>query len=277
MKMVENIIQVKDYVTKSNLPASDFVINPYVGCPHACKYCYACFMKRFTGHKDPWGAFIDIKVCDIAINSKKLAGKSVFMASVTDCYNIFEEQYGITRKILEQLVFINCNLAISTKSKLILRDINLLKQCRKLKVAISLNTLDENFKNDMDKASSVKDRLSTLQELHLNGIYTVLFISPIFPELTDYKALLEQTHGYVDEYWFENLNLRGNYKQTILSYIQENYSDLYPLYEEIYVKGNSSYWLELGLQIESYCREHNIAHINYFFHKDLVKAKLERG
>lgn len=42
--MKEQIIEVKDYITKSNLPASDYVINPYIGCPHACEYCYACFM-----------------------------------------------------------------------------------------------------------------------------------------------------------------------------------------------------------------------------------------
>ena len=57
-------IEIKDYLTKSNLPASDYVINPYVGCPHGCKYCYASFMKRFTGHKEEWGKFIDIKLCN---------------------------------------------------------------------------------------------------------------------------------------------------------------------------------------------------------------------
>ena len=60
MNIIEKEIQVKDYLTKSNLPASDYVINPYVGCPHGCKYCYASFMKRFTGHKEEWGTFIDI-------------------------------------------------------------------------------------------------------------------------------------------------------------------------------------------------------------------------
>lgn len=64
MEIIEKHIQVNDYVTKSNLPASDYVINPYVGCPHGCKYCYASFMKRFTGHKEDWGTFIDIKQCE---------------------------------------------------------------------------------------------------------------------------------------------------------------------------------------------------------------------
>ena len=50
MSIVENEVVVKELVTKSNLPASDYVINPYVGCPHGCRYCYACFMKRFTNH-----------------------------------------------------------------------------------------------------------------------------------------------------------------------------------------------------------------------------------
>ena len=87
MKIKEQIIEVKDYVTKSNLPASDYVINPYVGCPHGCKYCYACFMKRFTKHDEEWGTFIDIKHCSKPISKKKLEGKTIFLSSVTDCYN----------------------------------------------------------------------------------------------------------------------------------------------------------------------------------------------
>ena len=61
VRIVENEIAVKDLVTKSNLPASDYVINPYVGCPHGCRYCYACFMKRFTRHREEWGRFMALQ------------------------------------------------------------------------------------------------------------------------------------------------------------------------------------------------------------------------
>lgn len=274
MTINEKVVQAKDYLTKSNLPASDYVINPYVGCPHACKYCYACFMKRFTGHTEEWGTFVDIKQCDKPISAKRLQNKSVFLSSVTDCYNRFEKKYKITREILEQLVNIKCYIGISTKSKLILRDIDLLKKCKDLKVAVSINTLDEDFKNDMDNASSIKDRLFTLKELHNSGIYTVLFMSPIFPYITDFKSIIEKSCTYVDEYWFENLNLRGSYKQIILKYIKEKYQNIYSEYEKIYIKNKKTYWTDLSIKIEKYCSENHIKYINYFYHKELVEKKL---
>jgi len=61
MSLVIKEIDVKSVMTKSNLPVSDFSVNPYVGCTHACKYCYASFMKRFTNHPEPWGEFVDVK------------------------------------------------------------------------------------------------------------------------------------------------------------------------------------------------------------------------
>jgi len=273
MKVKE--IKVSDYLTKSNLPSSDFVINPYVGCSHGCKYCYASFMKRFTGHKENWGDFVDIKKCDKKIDLKKISGKNVFLSSVTDCYNGLEEKYQITRNILTQLVNSDCNLSISTKSNLILRDIDLLKQIKNSTVSISINTLDENFKNDMDKGSSIRNRIEALKELHKNKIHTVLFMSPIFPFITDWKAIIEKTKDFVDEYWFENLNLRGNYKKDILEYIQKNYEEFYPKYLDIFNKKDNRYWKNLSTEINLYCKEKNIKFINYFYHKELVEKKKE--
>ena len=271
--MIIKEIQVNDYLTKSNLPASDYVINPYVGCTHGCRYCYASFMKRFTGHEEKWGEFLDIKLCDKKIDLKKISGKNVFLSSVTDCYNKFEEKYKITRNILEQLVDSDCYLSISTKSKLILRDIDLFKKMKNLVVCMSINTLDEKFRNDMDNASTIKERMEALKELHNNGIYTVLFMSPIFPFITEWKEIIEETKDYIDEYWFENLNLRGDYKKDILDYIKNNYTSLYTDYIDIYEKHNNKYWQDLAKEIEDYCEKNNIKYINYFYHDKLVEKK----
>lgn len=267
MNIMERVVEAQDIVTKSNLPTCDYVINPFVGCPHACKYCYACFMKRFTKHEETWGTFIDVKRCDKPINAKRLEGKRVFLSSVTDCYNPFEKKYQSTRKILEQLAGIDCRLSISTKSSLILRDIALLKQCRNVKAAVSLNTLDEQFRRDMDCADSIADRLHTLKTLYDSGIYTVLFLSPIFPGITDCKEIIDSTKEYVCEYWFENLNLRGSYRAVIMNYISECYPRLFGLYDEIYRKRNMNHWEELAAELADYCRINGIQGINYFYHK----------
>ena len=271
--MIIKEIKTNDYLTKSNLPSSDYVINPYVGCTHGCKYCYASFMKHFTGHDEKWGEFIDIKSCNKKIDLKKISGKNVFLSSVTDCYNELEEKYSITRNILEQLQYSDCNLSISTKSKLILRDIDILKKIKNLTVSLSINTLDEKFRSDMDNASSINERLETLRKLHENGIYTILFMSPIFPYITEWKEIIEISKDFVDEYWFENLNLRGSYKKEILEYIKTNYSKLYDSYVEIYVKNKDEYWRNLAIEIEKFCDENNIKYINYFYHKELVEKK----
>ena len=84
--MVIQEIQTKGIMTKSNLPVADFSVNPYVGCTHACKYCYASFMKRFANHPEPWGDFVDVKVWPDIKNPNKYAGKEAFLGSVTDCY-----------------------------------------------------------------------------------------------------------------------------------------------------------------------------------------------
>ena len=273
MKIMERTVQVKDLLTKSNLPASDYVINPYVGCPHGCKYCYACFMKRFTNHSEEWGQFIDIKQCSRAISKKRLQGKTVFLSSVTDCYNPFEEKYECTRKILEQLTAIDCELSIATKSKLIRRDVDLLKKCKKLKVSMSVTTMYHPCRKDMDNASTISERLKTLEVLHENGIYTILFMSPIFPEITDFRAIIEASKDYVEEYWFENLNLRGSYKPRILEYVKTHYPQYTQLYHEIYTEGNMAYWQSLSRAIEAYCSKHSVKYINYFYHEKLVAEK----
>lgn len=227
-------IRVKSVISKSNLPVCDYSVNPYVGCPHACKYCYASFMKRFTGHGEPWGTFLDVKDWQPVHHPEKYRGKAFFIGSVTDPYHPMEAQFGRTRAFLEQLQDSGAKLSIQIKSDLVLRDLELIKTFPDARVGFSINTLDEDVKNDMDRAVSIERRLAAMKAFHDAGVRTTCFISPIFPGLTDVEAIIQRVNGQCNLIWLENLNLRSDYKTVISDYISRKYPQLIPLYDEIY-------------------------------------------
>ncbi len=86
-------VETKNIMTKSTLPVGGYSVNPYVGCTHGCKYCYASFMKRFTGHTEPWGTFLDVKHWPAIKNPAKYKGQRVVIGSVTDGYLPQEAQF----------------------------------------------------------------------------------------------------------------------------------------------------------------------------------------
>lgn len=206
-------IDVKSVMTKSSLPVGGYSVNPYVGCPHACRYCYASFMKRFTGHTEPWGTFLDVKNWKPITNPHKYDGERVVIGSVTDGYNPYEEEFHRTRRLLEELRGSDAEIMICTKSDLVLRDLDLLKSFPKVTVSWSVNTLDEQFCADMDNAVSIERRLKAMRQTYEAGIRTVCFVSPIFPRITDVKAIIEEVKDYADLIWLENLNLEAMAKQ----------------------------------------------------------------
>ena len=293
MKALISKKEVKGVITKSNLPVCDFSVNPYLGCLHACKYCYASFMKRFSKHTEPWGEFLDVKCWGEIKNPEKFDGKTMFISSVTDPYQPLEEKYERTRTLLEQLKGVDVGLSIATKSDLILRDLDLLKSFSNVRVSFSINTLDEKFKDDMDDATSIKRRLKAMKTLYGEGIRTTCFISPIFPEITDVPSIIDETKEYCNLVWLENLNLRGDYKSRILTYIKKEYPDLTPLYNQIYNKKDRSYWENLNEELKSYCEKANLEYVrdddsikrpfseppivvNYFYHEEITKTAKKR-
>lgn len=241
-------VETKNIMTKSSLPVGGYSVNPYVGCTHGCKYCYASFMKRFTGHTEPWGTFLDIKHWPAIKNPRKYKGQRVVIGFVTDGYLPQEKEIRNTRRILEQLKNSGAEILICTKSDLVLRDIDLLKEMGKVTVSWSINTLDEKFQADMDQAVSISRRLEAMKQVYEAGIRTVCFISPVFPGITDFEKIFERVKDQCDLVWLENLNLRGGFKQEILDYIQKCYPHLVTLYDEIYRKGDRSYFRALENQ-----------------------------
>ena len=290
-------------MTKSSLPLGGYSVNPYVGCPHACKYCYASFMKRFTGHAEPWGTyasfmkrftghaepwgtFLDIKNWKPIRNPRKYDGARLVIGSVTDGYNPYEEVFRRTRRLLEELQGCDPEIVICTKSDLVLRDLDLLKNFRRVTVSWSVNTLDEAFRADMDNAVPIARRLEAMRQVYEAGIRTVCFVSPIFPGITDVKAIALRVKDFTDLIWLENLNLRGQFKGGILHYIREKHPSLVPLYEEIYNRKSPDYWQALEQEIAAFAAGQGFPYrvndlpygrsepgkpvlVNYFYHEKI--------
>lgn len=280
---------VKSILSKSNLPVCEYSVNPYVGCTHGCKYCYAAFMKRFTGHREPWGTFLDVKTWPEIKNPEKYAGKELFLGSVTDPYLPQEEIYGRTRTLLMQLQGSGAKISIATKSDLILRDLDLIKTFPEARVSWSVNTLDEAFRSDMDQAAPIERRLAAMEAFYRAGIRTTCFVSPIFPGITDIEAIIRRVKKQCHLIWLENLNLRGSYKTVIMNYIQDTYPQLFPLYREIYCNGNRSYWEMLDRRLKTNAAEIGLDYVtnddsikrpfdappvivNYFYHEQIKKS-----
>ena len=197
--MIIKEIQSKTILSKSRV--YPYVINPYTGCQHHCTYCYARFMKRFSGHREPWGQFVDVKINapDLLrqeIKRKKL-GK-VWVSGVCDPYQPLEAKYKLTRQCLDILSQNDWPVAVQTRSPLVLRDLDILKNGKYFEVGLTITTADEHIRQLFEPgAPPIKDRVRALDELHRAGIRTYAMIAPMLPGAEELADILAGKVDYV--------------------------------------------------------------------------------
>lgn len=203
--MIIREIQSKSILSKSEI--YPYVINPFVGCAHNCTYCYARFMKRFTGHKEPWGEFVDVKINAPELLKKEITKKKmgrVWISGVCDPYQPLEARYGLTRGCLEILAEHQWPVVIQTRSPLVLRDLDLLKQGTNFEVGFSIPTAAEETRKIFEpSAPSIRSRISALEQLHQAGLRTFAMIAPILPGAEDLPELLI---GKIDHVILDRMN-----------------------------------------------------------------------
>lgn len=229
--MVINEKTASSILNKSGIPGISWVINPYTGCLHSCVYCYATFMRRFTGHSEPWGKFLDVKVNAPELLEKELRRKTVtgtvMLSSVTDAYQYAEAKYRITRRLLEILLDHDVNVEILTKCDLITRDTDLLKRFRNASVGISIMTADDRSARLFEPyAPPPSKRLAALAKLKDSGIGTWAFISPYLPGISDVEALFTKLRRIADETAIEAFNMRGACLQGVKKVMKQHYPDM---------------------------------------------------
>ena len=204
-------INARSILTRTNIPGGDYCLNPYVGCAHACRYCYATFMSRYSGHIEPWGSFTDIKANAVVLLRKALRRKRegrVIVSSVTDPYQPVEATYEITRDCMELLGASDLEVSVLTKSRLVERDIDLLKTTANVEIGLTITTDSEEVRRLMEPgASSIAERLAALKHLHEAGIPTYVFIGPILPMRPE--KLVEAVAPHADSILIDRMNYRG--------------------------------------------------------------------
>ncbi|MBU4331495.1 radical SAM protein [Patescibacteria group bacterium] len=266
--MKTNTIQCKTLLTKSRLPEVDYCINPYVGCLHGCVYCYARFMRRFTGHDEPWGHFLDVKINAPEVLARELARKPkkgmVLLGSVTDAYQPVEQTYRVTRAILEILLQHDFPVSVLTKSSLVVRDLDLFKQFSQCEVGLTITTTDQGIARNFEPRSSApQQRIEALDTLHRSGITTYAFIGPILPKLTNLEAIFTAIQGKVGFVMAESLNMKCGNWENIQNLLESKYPHLLSLYQSRFSR---TYWEQIERELRTLSEKFKIPLKGFYQH-----------
>jgi DNA repair photolyase len=158
-------------------------------------------------------------------------------------------------------------LGIQTKSDLVLRDIDLLRQFKICQVGMTVTTLDDSLRKEIEPfTSSVQKRIEALGKLKEAGINTYVFIGPILPFFTEWKEIVCGTKNFADSYMFENLNITGAVWGCVRNWLAERHRNLLGEYERIYFT-KSGYLDKVEEELKLFCKEQKVDFRIYFHHR----------
>ena len=232
-------IECKSLLTRSGI--CDYAVNCYVGCQHACAYCYARYMKRFTGHTEPWGTFVDARINApyvLAGQLRRARSGRVFLSSVCDGWQPLEAEYRLTRECLRLLVDAGFPVGVLTKSALVERDLDLLAEGH-CDLGVTITTADEQLRARLEpEASPSADRVAVLRQAAARGIPVWAFLGPLLPYLADGEDNIEALLGMLEgipltHLHADKLNLRPGVAKSVGAFIARYYPGLAALYQEL--------------------------------------------
>lgn len=229
----------KQIISKNDSPDVPFnlSINPYQGCEHGCPYCYARNSHEYWGYEAglAFEQTILIKKDATRLLEREFQKKSwkvepIMLSGNTDCYQPAEQKFRITRSLLQVFAKYQHPVALITKHSAILKDLDILKELaekRLVHVAVSLTTLDEELRRNMEpRTASVKNRLKTIQELSKAGIPVHVNLAPIIPALNSDEVFeLVKTaseHG-ANSASYIMVRLNGRIAQVFEGWLRDTY------------------------------------------------------
>ncbi len=197
---------IRSIISRNDSPDLAFArtINPYRGCEHGCIYCFARPNHAYVGlspgldfetrlFAKPDAA----RLLEQELSNPRYVPERIQLGASTDAYQPIEREHGITRAILEVLDRFNHPVGITTKSALVLRDLDILTRMAARNLAfviVAVTTLDRGLARAMEPRASTPDRrLMTIEALSRAGIPVAVGLAPMIPGLTDHEmdAILE--------------------------------------------------------------------------------------
>ncbi|TMI71554.1 MAG: radical SAM protein [Bacillati bacterium ANGP1] len=239
-------IQVKSVLNRVQGMSFKWSINPYRGCSHGCKFCYARLTHWYLDQDgvNSWSSRIFVKINAPEVLRRELAHHSwtreeVHLGTATDPYQPAEGSYKISGQILEALTPVN----IVTRSTMVVRDVDLLTRLASgpgAMVCFSIATMDAAVAREIEPdVPPPLRRLEALRSLALAGVPVAVLLAPVIPGITDHPKQLAAVVMAAKDYgasslWTNALHLGDITRQAFFQYLEHRRPELIPEYERMY-------------------------------------------
>jgi len=230
----------------------DWSLNPYVGCPHACRYCFARAYNARYRDRDVGDAFdknVEIKsnfVERLRVDLGRNPQGSVAIGTATDPYQPIEGKYQLTRRCLEALVDHPMPTSIVTKGPLVVRDIDVLKKLDEktdLTVYFSVPCVDEEIVRKTEPGTAPpRQRLRALRMLREAGIDAAVLCMPVLPGISDREESLHAAARAASEagataFRHRPLKIDAEIQQYYYDFLATEFPVMVPRYAALYRGG----------------------------------------
>lgn len=254
-----------------------YTAHPYIGCPHACHFCY-CREEKYAHGQDPaeFGRVVRVKENAPELLRKELSRVKVDVVGVGD-WSAPEHRFRLSRLMLETVLELGFPAFILERSPFMLRDMDLIQSIHERARAVVLFSIlttpesphYEDVRRIENRAPQTASRFKAMERFARAGIPTGTAFMPILPDLCDDDANLEAVVRWTKEHGGTfvlagGLTLKGQQRAYWMDYLTQRYPALASRYEDLYPVGRSygpigSYWGRVAQRVAEYCEKHGIS------------------
>ena len=232
----------------------DFQVDPYIGCEHYCYYCYVLqkaetdWAEEILIHNDITGQLRE--------ELEKIPPQKIYMGYNTDPYQPCESEYRQTRNVLKLFLEKGFSASILTKSDLVVRDIDLLKEMKDASVSASVAFNDNDTRRHFEANTiDTEDRIEALYTLKEAGIKTSALICPVISYITDVTPLIDSLISLTDVIWVYGLSIEKRSDrnwENVKDILKSQFPEVQQEIEKVILSKDHPYWTRLRKKLSDF-------------------------